>query len=64
MKPQVIKCSFSRELFSSNGNKNFLFDLLKIPPFKDWYSCKAKKRPMFFVSRPLFCITNFIIYII
>ena len=44
MKPQVIKCSFPRELFTSNGSKNFFLIYLKYLLLKIGTSVRQKKK--------------------
>ena len=63
MKPQIIRCSFSRELFTSNGSKNFFLTYLKYPLLKIGTAGK-KKTNVFFSLVLSFFVTNFIIYII
>ena len=64
MKPQVIKCSFSRELFTSNGSKNFFLIYLKYLLLKIGTAVRQKKDQCFLSLGLSFFITNFIIYII
>ena len=63
MKPQIIRCSFSRELFTSNGSKNFFLTYLKYPLLKIGTAGK-KKTNVFFSLVLSFFVTNFIIYVI
>ena len=65
MKPKVIKGSFSRELFTSSGGKNFFLIYLKYLLLKIGTAVR-KKRDQCFLSLGLsfFIKTNFITYII
>ena len=64
MKPQVIKCSFSRELLTSNGSKNSFLIYLKYLLLKIGTAVGQKKTNVFLSLGLSFFITNFIIYIL
>ena len=64
MKPEVIKWSFSRESFTSNGSKTFFLIYLKYLLLKIGTAVRQKEDQCFLSLSLSFFITNFIIYII
>ena len=58
------KVQFFKELFTSNGSKNFFLTYLKYHLLKIGRAVRQKKTTVFRLLASLFLITNFIIYII
>ena len=56
MKPQVIKCSFSKELFTYNGSKNFFLIYLRYLLLKLGTAVRQKKTNVFCLLASLFLL--------